>query len=74
MYGRHPRLAVDAFLRLKNEEISQKSRQDYPGKLKERLNFAYQKANSEATKAGQKNKKYYNRKVKYVKLEPGDRV
>ena len=74
MYGRHPRLAVDAFLGLKNEEISQKSRQDYPDKLKERLNFAYQKANSEARKAGQKNKKYYNRKVKHVKLEPGDRV
>ncbi|MCW4344300.1 MAG: RNase H-like domain-containing protein, partial [Candidatus Thiodiazotropha endolucinida] len=41
MYGRHPRLAIDAFLGLKSSNEIPASRKDYSDKLKDRLEYAY---------------------------------
>ena len=74
MFGRHPRLAMDAFLGLTSNSEVAKSKQDYSDKLKDRLKFAYKKAREQAKKAGEKYKQYYDRKVRHAILETGDRV
>ena len=74
MFGRHPRLAMDAFLGIGSGEGVPKSQQDYSDRLKDRLQFAYKKASEEAKKAGKTCKKYYDQKVRHAVLEPGDRV
>ena len=70
MFGRHPRLAVDAFLGLKEN----RSQKDYADKLKERLKTAYKKATEEMKKKGVKYKHYYDQKVRNATVEAGDRV
>ena len=51
MFGRHPRLAVDAYLGLNNPESSSiSSKGHYAAKLKKRPEFAYQVASKEAEK------------------------
>ena len=74
MYGRHPRLAIDAFLGLRQDQDLPKSHMDYVDKLRQRLDYAYNKASEEAKRSAEKQKKYYDQRVKYIKLEPGDRV
>ena len=74
MFGRHPRLAIDAFLGLPSNNLIGKSKQDYSDKLKEQLYTAYDKASKEAKHAGAKYKKYYDKKVRYAVLQPGDCV
>ena len=74
MYGRHPRLAVDAFLGLKSSEPSVTSHADYVKKLKTRLAFAYDLASKEARKNADRHKVMYDMRVRHAALEPGDRV
>ena len=73
MFGRHPRLAIDAFLGIRSSE-ERKSHQDYVDKLKDRLADAYQDASEEARLKGKKYKQYYDQGVRHSSLEPGDRV
>ena len=72
MFGRHPRIAIDAFLGLKQDEDIPRSHQDYVDKLKQRLDYSYNRASEEAKRSAEKQKKYYDRRVKYLRLEPGD--
>ena len=74
MFGRHSRLAVDAFLGLPQSQQQVRSRQDYVDKLKQRMAFAYDTASSEARKSADRQKGYYDDKVRYTNLEVGDRV
>ena len=73
MFGRYPRLAIDAFLGIRSSE-ERKSHQDYVDKLKDRMADAYQNASEEARQKGRKYKRYYDHGVRYSVLEPGDRV
>ena len=73
MFGRHPRLDIDAFLGLTSSE-GRKSHQDYADKLQERLQNAYRRAGEEALRKGKKAKKYYDQNVKHSIIVPGDRV
>ena len=73
MFGRHPRLAIDAFFGLTPPE-GRRSHQDYADRLQESLQNAYRRAGEEALKKGKKAKKYYDQNVKHSVLEPGDRV
>lgn len=51
MFGRHPRLAVDAYLGIESPESpSVFSKEHYATKLKKRLEFAYKIASGEAKK------------------------
>ena len=72
MFGRYPRLAVDAFLGLKNDEY--KTHREYADQLRDRLKYAYKKAAEEAERKGIKYKHYYDQKVRNAILEEGDRV
>ena len=47
---------------------------DYVDKLRHRFDYAYNKTSEEAKRAAEKQKKYYDKRVRYIKLEPGDRV
>ena len=74
MYGRHPRLAIDAFLGLIDIDSVPKSHQNYAEQLKARMAEAYKEAGKQAARKGRKYKQYYDQKVRYAVLEPGDRV
>ena len=73
MFGRHPRLAVDAFLGIKpGNENSDKSK--YISNLKKRLDFAYRTASREARRQSRRHKAIYDLKARESQLLPGDRV
>ena len=73
MFGRHPRLAVDAFLGIKpGPERSDKSK--YVTDLKKRLEFAFKAASKEARRQGRRHKTVYDLRVRESQLQPGDRV
>lgn len=74
MFGRQPKLAVDALLGLGGDEITAKTKNEYARKLRERLTSAYEKARETALKAAETNKEYYDKKVKSVELNVGDLV
>lgn len=74
MFGRHPRLAVDAYLGLNSEDQSISSKDHYVTKLKKRLHFAYKVASKEAEKSAERNKTRYDAKVRESTLDIGDRV
>ena len=74
MYGRHPRLAVDAFLGLKSYEPKASSHTDYVRKLKSHLAYAYDVASKDARKNADRHKALYDLQVRHAALEPGDRV
>ena len=73
MFGRHPRLSIDAFLGIGSSE-EHKSHQDYVDLLKHRLQYAYEKADIEARKKGKKYKKCYDQEARTSLLMPVDRV
>ena len=74
MFGRHPRLAVDACLGLQNPTDPISSREHYTSKLKKRLDFAYKVAAREAQKSADRNKANYDLKVREATLDVGDHV
>ena len=74
IFGRHPRLAVDAFFGLDNSRETPRNQADYVNKLKSWLIFAYRKAAEEACKHAEAQKVYYDRSVRENKLEEGDSV
>ena len=74
MFGRHPRLAIDAFLGLTPDTISAKQKTEYARKLKECLHFAYRAAEKIAKMSAEKQMAHYDLKVRHSNLKPGDRV
>jgi hypothetical protein len=74
MFGRHPRLAIDAFLGLPIDSLSSSIHSEYVVKLRDRLRTAYEKARNVASKTAQANKVHYDQKARSAQLYPGDRV
>ncbi|MCU7858926.1 MAG: DDE-type integrase/transposase/recombinase, partial [Candidatus Thiodiazotropha sp. (ex Lucinoma kastoroae)] len=75
MFGRHPRLAVDAYLGLNSsQDPTISSREHYVSKLKKRLHFAYKVASSEAQKSAGRHKVRYDSKVRESTVDIGDKV
>ena len=73
MFGRHPRLPVDAFLGFdlgQGQATCTQSAND----LKKRLQFAYDIASKESRRAGQRHKNHYDKRVRESFLKPNDRV
>ena len=74
MFGRHPRLAVDAFLGLNSDSLSSTTQTEYVRKLRDRLSFVYKKAQEASKKASAKHKLNYDLRARGSVLRPGDRV
>lgn len=73
MFGRHPRLAIDAVVGLASSE-ERKARFNNVDKLEVYLAEVYKKAIEEAKHNGQKYKTYYYQDVRHTDLEIGNRV
>ena len=74
MFGRHPRLNVDAFLGLKSDSLRSTTQTEYVRKLRDRISFAYKKAKEATKKASAKHKLNYDLRERSSVLRPGDRV
>ena len=74
MFGRHPRLAIDAFLGLNSDSLNSTSQTEYIRKLRDCLSFAYQKAREVFKKAGSRHKLNYDLRARSSVLRIGDRV
>ena len=70
MYGRHPRLAIDAFHGLSPDALSATRQTEFVRKLQERLHFAYQTALKSAQKSPAKHKANYDLNVRNSALKP----
>ena len=75
MFGRHPRLAIDAFFGLSPDSMSATNKTEFARKLQERLCFAYNKAKEAAKQSAAQHKRHYDLRVRSSGiLHPGDRV
>lgn len=75
MFGRHPRLSIDAYLCLDNETTEKSNSYDnYAKKLEKRLVFAYKIASREADNSVVRHKHCFDRKVRESTVHVGDRV
>ena len=74
MFGRHPRLVIDAFLGLPTDQSIEGAQTEYVVKLRDRLANAYKKARLQTEKTGATNKRRYDEKTKNVMLQTNDRV
>ncbi len=74
MFGRHPRLAIDAFLGLRPVDVNASSSSEFIRKLTDRLQHAYTRARQATKKSSAKQKKAYDLKVRSSQLQPGDMV
>lgn len=74
MFGRHPRLPVDVAFGITPEKSSDNTTAAYVRDLRDRLQFAFEKASQNTTKSACSNKKNYDKRARDTRLEPGDRV
>lgn len=74
MFGRHPKLAIDALLGINFDGTSAKSRNEYVRKLRDRLSLAYNKAKQTADETAEVYKQQYDQKAKAAMIRPGDIV
>ena len=74
MFGRHPRLAIDAFLRIPQDTEITRSQEDYVDRLKQRLDATYLIASEESARNATRQKSYYDAKARHTNLEVEDRV
>jgi transposase InsO family protein len=74
MFGRHPKLAIDAFLGLSSNNENNKDQHEYIRKLKNRLQNSYKKAEETARNAAKINKHRYDLRARATCLKPGDLV
>ena len=74
MFGRHPKLVIDAFHELPDNIEKPKDQSEYVRKLEDRLRHAYSCASESAEKVVSKRKVLYDVKAKAPALQPGDLV
>ena len=74
MYGREPRLPVDLCFGTSPDGTSERNYTRYVEKLRGDLQDAYRLAKETADKTHQRNKKAYDEKVTFQRIDVGDRV
>ena len=74
MFGRTPKLPLDIELGVPMVEQKQISHQNYAQKLHSKLQWEYEKAQENNKKESECHKKYYDQKMRCMKLEPDDLV
>ena len=74
MYGRMPMLPIDVEFGVMIPDIMHASHQNYAEKLKAHLKWAYKVVKENSDQEAARHKQYYDQKLKYMKLTPGDLV
>ena len=74
MFGRHPRLAIDAFLGIPQDIETTRSQEDYVDRLEQCLDAAYLIASEETARNATRQKGYYDAEVRHSNLEVGECV
>ena len=74
MFWRTPKLPLDIELGVSLTEQKQVSHQNYAQQLHSKLQWAYQKVQENSKNEPECHKKYYDRKMKCMKIEPDDLV
>ena len=74
MFGRASKLPIDCVLPFEPTELSNKTYRQFVQNWKDSMKSAFQIASSCMKKAGEYNKKMYDKKVKRVSIDVGDRV
>ena len=74
MFGRTPKLPLDIDLGIPMVEQEPTSQQNYAQKLHSKLQWANQKAQDNNKKESEGHKRYYDQKMRCVKLKPDDLV
>ena len=74
MFGRTLKLPLDIDLGIPVVEQEQTSHQNYAQKLHSKLQWAYQKAQENNKKESECHKKYYDQRMRCMKLKPDDLV
>ena len=75
MFGRHPRLAIDAYFGLLSQEDAQhQSTGHYASQLGKRLDYAYKVTSREAEKSASRHKARYDLKARESTVDINDRV
>ena len=74
MFGHVPRLPIDIEYGVTQPELIDKSRQNYARKLQARLNWAFKVAKDLNLKESERQKHYYDCKMRCQKLIAGDMV
>ncbi len=74
LFGREARLPIDVCFGTSSDGVGGQTYQRYVENLKIDLQKAYRLASETALKNHQRNKRLYDKKVKYQNIEPGDRV
>ena len=74
MFGRTPKIPLDVEMGVTLIDQGQESCQNYAKKLQARLKWAYQKAQENSRKESERQKRYYDQKMKCMSLKPEDIV
>ena len=74
MFGRTPKIPIDVEMGVTLVDQEQESYQNYAKKLQARLKWAYQKAHENNKKESERQKKYYDQRMKCMSLKPDDLV
>ena len=74
MFGRVPRIPVDIEYGVTQPQMVEKGRQNYARKLRARLNWAFKVAKEVNDKESERQKRYYDKRMRCQKLEIGDLV
>ena len=74
MFGRTPKIPLDVEMGVTLVNQEQESYQNYAKKLQAKLKWAYQKAQENNKKESQRQKRYYDQRMKCMNLKPDDFV
>ena len=74
MFGRTPTIPLDVEMGVTLVDQGQGSYQNYAKKLQAKLKWAYQKAQENNKKESERQKRYYNQKMKCMSLKPDNLV
>ena len=74
MYGRHPKLPIDIYMGLQQDDPKCDGYDRYVADLRTRLTEAYKLATNKSGEHADQNKQRYDMKASEATLEPGDVV
>ena len=74
MFGRHPRLPIDAMLGLPEDSQNDITYTNYIESLKDKLRYTYKLASTKADQSRQRQKQSYDKRVRQSVIDIGDRV